>query len=120
MLDEIRARADAATEGPWKARGLECNTVVIDGSNKVLASLGDPLSGYCWKAAEFIAAARSDVPRLLAAVDAALALAEEWRYKGEFDWGTWQAGEGPDFEGHVLNRAAAELRAAVTEALEGK
>jgi hypothetical protein len=64
--------------------------------------------------------ARSDVPHLLAAVDAALALAEQWRYKGEFDWGTWQAGEGPDFEGHVLNRAAAELRAAVTEALEGK
>jgi hypothetical protein len=62
----------------------------------------------------------TDLVRLLAAVDAALALAEQWRYKGEFDWGTWQAGEGPDFEGHVLNRAAAELRRAVTEALEGK
>lgn len=42
------------------------------------------------------------------------ALAETWRYKGEFGWGAWQEGEGPDPEGYVLDRAAAALRAALT------
>lgn len=73
-LDQIRQREAAATKGPWKARGLQSSTAILDGSDKVLASLGDPLSGYNWKAAEFIAEARTDMPRLLATVDAVLAL----------------------------------------------
>jgi hypothetical protein len=39
------------------------------------------------------------------------ALAEEWRYKGEFGWGPWQAGEGPDPEGQVLDQCASRLLA---------
>lgn len=65
-------------------------------------------------------AAPTDVARLTAAVDAALALAEEWRYKGEFGWGAWQEGQGPDPEGYVLDTAAGELRAAIENALEGE
>lgn len=42
------------------------------------------------------------------------ALAEEWRYKGEFGWGAWQEGYGPDPEGMVLDDAATRLRAALT------
>lgn len=41
------------------------------------------------------------------------ALAEKWRYKGEFGWGAWQEGHGPDPEGYVLDTAAGEIRAAL-------
>ncbi len=36
-------------------------------------------------------------------------LAEEWRYKGQFGWGPWQIGEGPDPEGYVMNHCASAL-----------
>ncbi len=52
-----------------------------------------------------------------AAIDAALALAEEWRYKGEHGWGAWQEGYGPDPEGYILDGASADLRTAVGDAL---
>ena len=55
--------------------------------------------------------------RLLAAIEAMEALAEEWRYKGEFGYGPWQLGEGPDFEGYILDNAATELRTALAAAL---
>lgn len=51
------------------------------------------------------------VTDLRAQVERVRALAESWRYKGEFGWGAWQEGEGPDEEGHILDNAAAELRA---------
>ncbi len=41
------------------------------------------------------------------------ALAEEWRYKGQFGWGPWQIGEGPDPEGYVMDHCASALRAAL-------
>lgn len=43
------------------------------------------------------------------------ALAERWRYKGEFGWGAWQEGYGPDPEGAALDHAATEL----LQALDG-
>ncbi len=39
------------------------------------------------------------------------ALAEQWRYKGEFGWDDGSHAYGPDEEGFVLDRASAELRA---------
>ena len=39
------------------------------------------------------------------------ALAEDWRYKGQFGWGPWQIGEGPDPEGYVMDHCASALRA---------
>jgi len=39
------------------------------------------------------------------------ALAEDWRYKGEFGWGAWQEGHGPDQEGCVLDECSGRLRA---------
>lgn len=94
--------------------------------------------GYMYPAdAEFIAHAREDVPWLLAEVERLTAerdrarglaarleaqiarveaLAKDWRYKGEFGWGPWQEGYGPDLEGAVLDDADARLRAALTEA----
>jgi hypothetical protein len=44
-------------------------------------------------------------------VEEVTTLAEkEWRYKGEFGWGAWQEGEGPDPEGWALDHAAAQIR----------
>jgi hypothetical protein len=67
-----------------------------------------------------VTAERDRARDLAAALEAQLArveaLAEEWRYKGEFGWGAWQEGYGPDPEGYVLDNAAADLRAALTEA----
>jgi hypothetical protein len=50
---------------------------------------------------------------LLRKVDRVRALAEKWRYKGEFGWGAWQEGDGPDQEGWVLDHAAVDLLAAL-------
>lgn len=43
-------------------------------------------------------------------------LCEAWRYKGEFGWGPWQSGEGPDAEGFYLDLAAGKIRAILDEA----
>ena len=50
---------------------------------------------------------------LAAQVDRVEKLAEEWRYKGQFGWGPWQIGEGPDPEGYVMDHCASALRAAL-------
>ena len=50
---------------------------------------------------------------LRATVERVEALVDAWRYKGEFGWGAWQEGHGPDFEGAVYDDAAARLRAAL-------
>jgi hypothetical protein len=129
-LDAITARLDAATPGPWRTwkddggrRGSAVETAWahdVDGSDTEL------ITDWCSVAdAEFIADARTDIPFLLdlarkqaAALEAALALAEEWRYKGEFGWGAWQEGHGPDPEGYALDGASADLRTAIGDALE--
>ena len=188
-LDEIKARADAATEGPW-VRDMHSPDMsgrsgwYIRGPRKLgLRSMvlnSRMLSGD----AEFVEAAREDVPWLVDQVEslerwkvealevmsglrelgkalglglgvqitgpAALAevarltaelaevkrtytpcdldllterdalaaqvarvesLAEDWRYKGQFGWGPWQIGEGPDPEGYVMDHCASALRA---------
>ena len=61
----------------------------------------------------------TDQAKLIAAIEAVESLAEKWRYKGEFGWGAWQEGQGPDPEGHVLDEVSSELRAALTQALGG-
>ena len=59
-LDAIRARCAAATAGPWTAH---------DDGLVWPERMGDPVSGSeQLDDAEFIAAARSDVPDLLAAL----------------------------------------------------
>jgi hypothetical protein len=78
-LDEIRARAEAATPGPWHLDGRSiCADVEIshdgpvDGKwrKTVACSVGAWLSGRPTDTdAEFIAHAREDVPALLALVE---------------------------------------------------
>lgn len=64
-LAEIEARATTATPGPW----------IAEEDGLVWANrLGDPVSGSTeMENADFIAAARTDVPRLVAALRAAYA-----------------------------------------------
>ena len=123
LLDEMRQRCEAATPGPWwwdrlgDLRPTPHDEYGLDalirwesiGEVPVLAD-GD---------AEFVAAARTDLPRLIAAVEAVLTLAEAWRYKGEYGYGPWQLGEGPDESGQALDDASSQLRAAVRAALIG-
>ena len=50
---------------------------------------------------------------MTAAVERVRALAEDWRYKGEFGWGAWQEGYGPDQEGLALDDAATKILCAL-------
>lgn len=83
-LDEIEARANAATEGPWEWEG-EAKAEWEEGANSLVPSRrpDDPvLYGYGYDAsgievkspadAEFIAASRTDVPALAAVARYAL------------------------------------------------
>jgi hypothetical protein len=149
VLDGIKVRLSAATPGPWVAHDLsdavyspDDNTgwwwvwqesklpyygAVLEPTDRSpndgsigVAAVDDNRTGVQEKAdAEFIAAAPTDVARLAGVLEAVLALAEEWRYKGEFGWGAWQEGQGPDPEGYVLDTAAGELRSAIENALGG-
>ncbi|MDZ4233744.1 MAG: hypothetical protein U1C73_08265 [Dietzia sp.] len=88
-LDEIQARADEATDGPWEARHRAdldwlSRSPAVDsdghepGSSVGLADAVDPLWGSLWPSrnanadAEFIAHARTDVPELIYALRAVL------------------------------------------------
>lgn len=71
-LDEIEARANAATEGPWEwDRHVRGNGHVVIGDGLRRAHLPEDVAGDA-ENAEFIAYARTDVPRLVAALRAVL------------------------------------------------
>ncbi len=67
-LEAIRARAAAATPGPWDAKAYR---VHVPGPDRILAACWRPWGDVADITAdvEFIAAARTDVPALLEAVD---------------------------------------------------
>lgn len=170
-LDEIKARADAATEGPWVRdmhspdmsgrsgwyirgprklglRSMVLNSRMLSGDAEFIEAAREDvgwlveqverLEHWKFEALEVMSglrelgkalglglgvqitgpAALAEVARLTAERDALAAqvarvekLAEEWRYKGEFGWGAWQLGEGPDPEGYVMDHCASALRA---------
>ena len=83
QLEEIRARCDAATPGPW----ISCEVESVSG-RRLYVRAGSLLIGETWYADdreqvrnnEFVANARADVPALLAEVErlrSALALIDE-------------------------------------------
>jgi hypothetical protein len=72
----IQKRAEAATEGPWEL--VPTSTLYMDGKQvygiRVAGRPGSKLTLTCFPAdAEFIAAARTDVPALLAVAEKAVA-----------------------------------------------
>lgn len=76
-LDAIRARAEAATPGPWTMRdgwgpttdGLMHFTRIANGDHDSVLSADGPDIAGSRANAEFIAHARHDIPALLAEVD---------------------------------------------------
>jgi hypothetical protein len=69
-----------------------------------------------WRGADEVLAVKQLAERQTRALNAIRALIEDWRYKGEFGWGPWQSGEGPDAEGFYLDQAAGKIRAILDEA----
>jgi hypothetical protein len=99
LLDDLDAARAKATPGEWE---LDEDSI-------------SPLDLYTSDAdAALIVAAVNALPRLTAALRAVEVLAEGWRYKGEFGWGPWQSGEGPDIEGQILDEVASKIRAVLT------
>jgi hypothetical protein len=91
-LDDIRARAEAATEGPWEWDGNDIDQCGTRWGSVVENTVS--CMSYCYGGSveqevkpadrEFIAHARQDIPRLLAALDAVTTYcAEEQTGSGE-------------------------------------
>jgi len=166
-FDEIKARADGATEGPWVRdmhspdmsgrsgwyirgprklglRSMVLNSRMLPGDAEFIEHAREDVPWLVERVRELIGAiswdttclncaslldsnydqyvraeiAAAEVERLTAERDALAAqvarveaLAEDWRYKGQFGWGPWQIGEGPDPEGYVMDHCASALRA---------
>ena len=169
-LDKIKARADAATKGPWVRdmhspdmsgrsgwyirgprklglRSMVLNSRMLPGDAEfieharedvpwLVERVRELIGAICWDTTclncsslldsnydQYMRAekAEAEVERLTAERDALAAqvarveaLAEDWRYKGQFGWGPWQIGEGPDPEGYVMDHCASALRAVLS------
>ena len=73
-LDAIRARADAATRGPWNVTSVEwAGCFYVEGRDHEPLVEDDR---------DFIAHARADIPALLDALDAAVAAIERLKKQG--------------------------------------
>lgn len=122
LLAPVKERADAATQGPWRTwkegedrRGSAVETAWAhdtDGEDT------DLITDWCSpEDAAFIAQARTDVPRLVAAIEAVEAKLAEW-------WDKAGPGSGAErvFGRQVVSVefAVTELRAAVVAALESE
>ena len=102
-LDQIRQRAGRATDGPWFIDSIESgeHAVFVSEDSDELGWGGSRVAqGVTGTNAEFIAASRTDVPCLVAALTAALDLADD-----------------PD---RLDRDAALDIRAAITEHLTSK
>ena len=115
-LEELRRLEGAATEGPWVARqdfidgGVPDNSMTINGSDGRGDYIASVALSYKTQGndAEFIVAARNELPRILDALDAVLALAESAP--------RFATHEGGNASGIVQ---ADDVIAAITNALEG-
>ena len=122
-LARIREQADAATEGPWSVyRGKRCGTYVT-GPDMIGVAREWSLT---WKDAdaEFIAAARTDVPWLLEqvelrqkALDAVVDLADQLDAEDEamHDFYGWERNDSGQ-----TNAPSSRIRKAITAVLEGE
>ena len=70
-LDQIEARANAATEGPWF---VSDGSIWVDRGDGNADGITGPLAPWCFGEADFVAHARTDVPALVAALQAVLEL----------------------------------------------
>jgi len=111
-LDQIRQRAEDATDGPWFIDSIESgeHAVFVSEDSDELGWGGSRVAqGVTGTNAEFIAASRTDVPCLVAALTAVLDLADRWE-RGATRWAD-PLPVPPEVE---------QLRAAITEHLTSK
>jgi hypothetical protein len=106
-LEELRRLEGGASKGPWEVkecrpssqRGrLDVGIWAADGDVEVVGWAD--YDEYTPEDAEFIVAARNQLPRILDALDAVLALADDWQT--------------------TRPAVARHIRATITTALEGK
>ena len=121
-LNEIEARANAATEGPWESD--EYTEIDPDGFyelSRVIApdpddgedyAIGVVHVGILRPDATFIAHARTDVPALVAALREALEFAERWEASPAVGYNSAE-----QWEFDTLRDAGRDLRAAIEEKL---
>lgn len=130
-LDEIEARANAATEGPWNADGFaDGDTISLDVYAPGAAhAVARDIRSH--SDADFIAHARTDVPALVGALRAVLAALPEPSDENPFMYDPWDDDSvDPSNSGDVVHAAVSkgwdagavslsnEVRAAITSALE--
>ncbi|MFH5879790.1 hypothetical protein [Arthrobacter sp. NA-172] len=113
-LDAIRKRAEAAEPGPWflDSDGVSIYYVFHNGDTLDR----DRLAESSGSDAEFIAHARTDIPRLLNALDAVL----EWCDTNQHPFHPSEGVEGFSSQDWALDDAARRIRTALTDALEVK
>jgi hypothetical protein len=96
-------------ERDWYKDRFPCDGGCVDEPEETCSRHGRSPADL-WRIIGEVAAERN---ALTAKVARAEALAEDWRYKGQFGWGPWQIGEGPDPEGYVMDHCAFALRDAL-------
>lgn len=111
-LDEIEARANAATDGPWEKRTVRGWEMVVSYSTDAMIQLVAEFrhEERDLADAEFIAAARADVPVLVRALQAVLDVCEGLEE-------SHRANPDQPFE-YGLEEAAHQVRNAIEAALQ--
>lgn len=117
-LDAIRARAEAATGGPWKLWGMAVmadrkGTGYVDQSDDI-AITTDPDRGNRTFNAQFIAHAREDIPDLLTALAAERARVDQMVPREQYDRQLGRLAD--DSRRHLTRARAAEQEAAAQRA----
>ena len=102
-LDAIEARANAATEGPWR---IDVGAEIVDPSFEVVAQV------VLDEDNDFIAHARTDVPALVAALRAVMDFADYWEALPPVGGSSAE-----QWEFDTLRDAGKELRRAIEGAL---
>jgi len=128
VLAAMKERAEAATSGPWITEERHGTSItdeawagvriisVPDGETVAFAYLPDLLEpDEAEENCIFIAAARSDMPALLAVAEAALKAAGEWERQAED-----LAGQGCTISPHERRECASTLRSVIAAALLGE
>lgn len=122
-LDRIKARAEAATPGPWEAHGSTVAGITgtgdCGGCSGILSPAHEP-SCYWSQIAEagaedteFIAHARTDVDRLTEALEAVLSVAGELDRGAETLYEVSFPGSAHHLQAQQAEAAAARVRAAI-------
>ncbi|MBB5748555.1 hypothetical protein [Micrococcus sp. TA1] len=121
-LDNMRERVEGTTEGPWEVDADDTRQIRTAGDGYWIASLRATYEDEPTRIsnAEFIAHARTDLPRLLDALDAVYAELIEMDKSRDGILGRREIGPDEAATARTLGVVEARLSIAITTALEGK